>query len=962
MATPPVKHAFFLAPDCIEIGWTNTNVPHDLTISIKKYNYDNYLKDNGHFELLDVCTPSYRVENDKVFIENTLFDLSHNYVVVINNTFNNIYLSPAIGGIIDEYFDATHVTDLGLSFDGNKAVVKVWSPPAGKIELHLFDSNQKRIQAKAPLCFENTGHGLWHLEFSPLDFEGISSLDGLFYQLYVYAYGSASPALDPYALSMAAFTSTGGDKTGKAAIVDMNALKARPEHFKRNYCNRKFMANETDMIAYEVHVRDFTIQPGTVAPEMAGTFKGFLQKAGYLKSLGVTHVQLLPVGNFYTVDETDREYRPSEATESNYNWGYDPHSFFALEGWYATDANNPYTRIKEFRELVQMLHDNGIGVIMDVVFNHTYTVETFENIAPGCYYRYDKDLKISGVTGAGPGVECRRKMVRKLITDALTHFIENYHIDGFRFDLMGFHSHETMQAVRKIAGKAYNKDAPEELILHGEGWTFSDLNLAPEANGLNAATTKLNYPGKDFDIAFFNDTTRDAFAGHKQNKGYVQGALTFIDKVASGITAGLKSYKSSCKTINTASFNEPYNMFADKPANCLNFLSIHDGFTLWDKLNLSSGGLSKEYRTRLMRMAAAMLFTSQGKIIWHGGDEILRTKPLSKFDKERNRAHTSSNADKEEGTSYFHENSYASNDFTNMIRWDRLSNEYKPLANTMLEYFYGLITMRRSLPSLRYSKPDSVKNGLTFLEPPSHGQELITFNSFHDEGLSSLEIIYKNGPPSQRLYLAGEVYPQNISPNPDDGKSLFIDFDARGMGTIKFDAQEIKQFDLNKWGNPDTLFLKLVRRPGVWETLSDAYSEMGHNTIAPQSISPNKKVFIDLSVKNCEAKSSCCGRDSFLAFHLDNTLEDDLAQSAVKTNYAELLVVHNACEEEQIVFTPYINNPNDWHVIADAENAGIKPLKFVAHYTGADRTTSVKILKENVLVAGKSTTVFAKQL
>ncbi|MDD3876686.1 MAG: alpha-amylase family glycosyl hydrolase [Bacteroidales bacterium] len=956
---PPVKSAFITAPDRLEIS-LSVSLPADVQISLKTYNYDSYNQQTGQYDMLVIEMPEYIQDGDRIIIENYQFDLTKNYVLDINGINNNIYLSPEIGGIIDTYFDATDEMDLGLSYSGSNAKIKVWSPPAGRIDLLMFDRNQNPLVPKNELRFKNKGKGIWEIEVKPENFNNITSLDGLFYQFKVFTYGKARLALDPYAKSMAAFDTTGTDKIGKAAIVNMNSQKAKPVRFVNNYSNARSMANEVDMIAYEVHVRDFTIQPGLLEDNISGTFKGFIQKTDYLKSLGITHVQMLPVSNFYTVDENDRTYKGSNDSQGNYNWGYDPHNYFSLEGWYSTNANDPYIRIREYRELIQSLHDKNIGIIMDVVYNHCYIVETFENVAPGCYLRYDDNLNISGTTGAGPSIECRHKMVKKLMIESLVHFVKEYHVDGFRFDLMGFHDHETMVDIRNTVGAAYNVNNPYELILQGEAWLFSDIDTDVNATGINAATTKLNYPRQGEKIGFFNDSSRDSYAGRQQKNGFVQGDYKNFSKVASGIVGGLMGYDAGNSIINTPDFNDPYNLFADSPSSCLNYLTIHDGFTLWDKLNLSIKDPGKNKRAKIMRLASAMLFTSQGKVILHGGDEILRTKPLSGIDKESHRAHTSPETDEEEGTLYFHENTYCSNDYTNMIRWDRLENEFYEQANGMLSYYKGLIQMRRQLPCLRYKNAESIKNGLVFLNKERVDSLSSSYSGFNDERLTSLEINFTNGPVSQRYFIAGEVYPRESEPNDAGADMYYVDFDAHGNGSIRFSKAQISLFDLNKWGEAGSLNIKLVKTPGQWDSPMNAYTEMGNNVINPNGINLQQQVFFDLSVKDCVAGTSNFEAPQYLAYHLDNTLENEYATGIRSTLYSELIVVHNASADVLVLETTYIENPAEWVVILDSYNAGTKALTFSPVPTTQTGKTNVLIESHKLSIPSHSAAVIAK--
>ena len=750
----------------------------------------------------------------------------------------------------------------------------------------------------------------------------------------------------------------GIDKIGKGAIVSMSDKQSLPKGFSKKYSNAKFMANETDLIAYEIHIRDFTAQPGVVKPELAGTFIGAISKIDYLKQLGITHVQLLPVMNFYTVDETNRSFSASDAPISNYNWGYDPHSYFSPEGWFSTNAANPYARIEEYRELVQSLHNKGIGIIMDVVYNHTYLVETFENIAPGCYYRMTPGLKISGHSGAGPSLESRRIMVRKLIVESLKFFIRQYHIDGFRFDLMGFLDHETLRTIRREAGKTYNAENPNELILQGEAWAFSDLETNVKSTGENVATTKINHPQENLNLGLFNDSSRDSYVGNGEQCGYIQGNFAEADRVASGIAGGIKGVNAGSVSFNNDRFRNNYNLFAEFPSSCLNYLSVHDGLTLWDKINLLCPDSTGLIRARQMRMVSAMLFTSQGKIILQAGDEFLRTKPLSEVDRERNRALTSQWANEEEGTFFFHENSYCSNDYTNMIRWDRLNNQYAPIARQMVEYYKGLILMRRSIPALRFQSPESIKKALHFIPSSTWLASLIPsyFNDFNDVRLKKLTITFIHGPANQTYYLAGEIYRKGVDANPVENP-FAIHFDNQGIAKISFNRNQIEQFDIGKWGDGVSLNFKLVKNIG-WETIPAAYSSSGNNVIMIQGVHPDGSATIDLAIENHWVGITPPVSEPWIAYIIDNTVEKEVSKSMPKTEFLKVLVIHNAAEVSSEISVDELTNPSDWQVITDANTAGITPLKYSK--VPKKGCTDVLVLKDKVLVPAKSSTVIVK--
>ncbi len=843
------------------------------------------------------------------------FNLSENYFVKINDEKAPVILNPEIGGILDtNFFNGDN--NFGISFSDNEIFFKLWSPPAVKVELLIFDKSLKIVEKEENFCLKNTKPGIWETSIN-------KKYENFFYQYKITAYGKKYTALDPYAKSMAVFDADSEDKTGKAAIINLKSNAANPANFKKKYRNFDFIENENDIIIYEINVRDFTIQPGTVKPKTAGTFKGFIEKIPYLKELGITHVQLMPVNKAFTQKETDRKYTGKTAKESNYNWGYDPMNFFTPEGRYSTNPYNPAARIYEFKEMIQALHDAGIGVILDVVFNHTYTANTFENVAPGCYYRLNDNFTISGHTGAGASLESRRKQVRKFIIDALIFWVEEYHIDGFRFDLMSFFDKETMMQIRCEAGKTYNPNNPNELILHGEAWNFTDL----EEN----AFVKTDYDS--LNIGIFNDTFRDAVAGNGKKHGFIHGNQYETSRLVSAITGAVKTYDSDCMPYNKDIFFSHYNLFAAQPSDCLNFMSIHDGLTLWDKINLTVKDTSKKERLRLMKFAYAILFTSQGKIILHGGDEILRTKPLADFDKEKHRALTSDFIDKEEGSVFFHENSYCSPDYTNMIRRDRLTNEYSELANELLTYVKGLIKMRRYFSVFRFNTAEEINKNIDFID--ENCEKKLNIHSFKSYKLQKLILKFINGKAGETLCLTGEIHKKEA--NPEDNPYI-LKFNEYGKAEIEFTKDNIHDFDLQKWDYTRNLNFKLVKTPGKWDFNPEHYSGFGHNSVSPESINEKFEAIIDLS------------RKDFKNIKTDNFTDKNYIAYKIKNSGKEFIIIHNAQNEDLNLQIKEIENPEDWSIILDNKTTGTEPVQ----------NSEIVIKKNKIIVPEKSSSVILK--
>ncbi len=742
-----LKRALLISNKLIEIClYRKIDTEH---VNLYNYTYGKKINSRRHAILEKKYFPN---ENKIKLIGN--FSLNKNYIIKIDKKISNyvvneeinVILDPSIGGVIDTNFDASFVNNLGLTFKKNKLIFKIWSPPACKVELVLFNNHQEEFIVNEKLYLKKNKNGVWTCVLTAKQ-TGIESLEKLYYRYNVYSYGKIKPALDPYAKSMAAYMPGGSDEIGKAAIIDIAKVRTTAKNFDeksnmpaqkivddfsekeqkpsrdrktyqywkstehkttKEYKNHKYIDTKTDIIIYEINVRDFSIQPNTGSTLLAGTYRGFVGKIDYLKQIGITHVQLMPVNKCYNSNDYDRDFTGKSSKHSNYNWGYDPMNFFTPDGRYSSDAENPYLRIIELKNLINNLHNNGIGVILDVVLSHTYAVETFENVASGCYYRHTKDFKISGHNGTGATLESRNKIVRKLIIDVLTYFVKEFHIDGFRFDSMNYMDKETLKIIRKKVGAIYNTDNINDLILHGEVLEQTDLK--------ENTFTKLNYSEtENQNIGIFNDSFRDACAGTINSPGFILGNYKQINRIAAGIVGDSANYDIQKFPFKKDIIYNSYKLFADSPADCLNYFSIHNGLTMWDKINICIKDESKKERLKIMKLAAAVLFCSQGKIVLHGGDEILRTKPLADFDKEQHKKVTSINTDKEEGTLFFHENSYCSNDYTNMFRWDRLSNQYKKYANELLEYFKGLIKMRRNIPAFRYSSAENICKGLRFI-------------------------------------------------------------------------------------------------------------------------------------------------------------------------------------------------------------------------------------------------------
>jgi pullulanase len=390
-----------------------------------------------------------------------------------------------------------------------------------------------------------------------------------------------------------------------------------------------------------------------------------------MKELGVTHIHLLPCYDFSSIDETKLD-------SAQYNWGYDPQNYNVPEGSYATDPHNPITRIKEFKQMVQTLHQNGLRVIMDVVYNHTSATKesVFNQLVPGYYYRHNSDSTFSNASGCGNEIASERYMVRKYIIESVRYWATEYHIDGFRFDLMGILDIETMKQIRSELDKI-----DSSIFIYGEGWTAGNSPYPAEKRALKNNMKEL--PG----IAAFCDELRDAIKGswsdHK-DKGFVSGKSNMEESIKFGVVAATQ-HSQKYSQINYELVNYSKTPWAVQPNQCINYTSCHDDLTLWDKLLISNPEDDEKTRIARYKLANAIILTSQGIPFLHAGVEMARTK-------------------------YGDHNSYRSSDSINKVDWKQ-KMQYKEVY----DYHKNLIALRKAHPAFRMSNTIEIQEKLHFI-------------------------------------------------------------------------------------------------------------------------------------------------------------------------------------------------------------------------------------------------------
>ncbi len=551
--------------------------------------------------------------------------------------------------------------DLELTYSPKSSVFRVWSPAATQVKLLLYD-NGNECAAYETHDMKRSKQGTWLKELKG-DFKG------KFYTFQIKIddkWFRETPGM---------WVKATGVNGKRAAIIDFS--ETNPAGWENDV--RPPLKEFTDISIYEVHVRDFSVSPNSgiknkgkfLAFTEHGTKNSYGQSAGidHLKELGITHVHLLPSYDYASIDET-------RLNENKYNWGYDPLNYNVPEGGYSTDPYNPVTRIKEFKQMVQSLHKNGIRVIMDVVYNHTFEGENshLNQLVPGYFYRMVNDSTWSNASGCGNETASERAMMRKFIVESVVYWATEYKIDGFRFDLMGIHDIETMNAVRA----ALDKIDPT-IYVYGEGWTAGSTTLPDEKLALKRNAKLLN------NIGVFSDDLRDALKGswmHKEIPGFASGVDSLEESVKFGIAGA--SFHPQIDYTKPIYSKEPYT---NNPTQVINYVSCHDDMSLVDKLTLSKpAGVTSAELKRFNKLAQTVVFTSMGVPFIYAGEEIYRDK---------------------KGVN----NTYQSPDSINQINWDN-----KNYHQDVFEYYRGIIALRKQHPAFRIPTQAMKEKHLKFID------------------------------------------------------------------------------------------------------------------------------------------------------------------------------------------------------------------------------------------------------
>ena len=560
--------------------------------------------------------------------------------------------------------------DLGVTYRAASSVFKLWAPTAETVSVAVYDSagtynsigrvTNHETDNLYPMS-RNLSSGVWSAEIP-------GNLDGRYYMYRVqFANGKVNWAADPYAKAVSA--------NGQRGAV-VNLASTNPPNW-RPLTKPPFSGKWQDAVLYELHVRDFSIDEESGMTNkgkfLAFTERGTRNRAGiptgvdHIANLGITHIHLMPSFDFMSINELLIDDPSSNSPK--FNWGYDPQNYNVPEGSYSTDPTNPAARIREYKQMVQALHNAGIRLIMDVVYNHTYLVDgsPFEMTVPGYYYRTNDNGQLTNGSGCGNETASERPMVRKFIVDSCLYWAKEYGVDGFRFDLMALHDRETM---RQVSQKLWSEVDPT-LFIYGEPWQAGGSPL-PSSQQMNMGAQR------GTKISIFNDRIRGAIKGGSDDssRGFASGQTNREQNIVSGIRGSVQDV-------------------TDRASESINYVTCHDNLNLWDKFSLSWGAgnlknnpyghinanrpLTENNTVRSVMLANGIVLTSQGVPFFQAGDEFLRSK-------------------------FGDHNSYQSPDSINRIRWEN-AGKYREVV----EYYAGLIALRKAHPAFRMDSREEME-------------------------------------------------------------------------------------------------------------------------------------------------------------------------------------------------------------------------------------------------------------
>jgi pullulanase len=567
-------------------------------------------------------------------------------------------------------------TDLGMHYTPTTSIFKLWSPLAEKAELLLFKKDWGG-EAFKTVALTGDASGVWQAELP-------GNWHHTYYTCRVFINGNWSNDLpDPYAKAV-------GTNGKRAMILDLKSTNPpgwiadkSPAFSSHNFA--------TDAIIYELHIRDASIHASSGIKNKGGyqgltetntksPSSGLLTGLSHIKELGVTHVHLLPFFDYNSVDE-------AMPTKKQYNWGYDPLNYNAPEGSYSSNPADAAVRIRELKAMIAAFHKQGLRVVMDVVYNHVADAakSNFEQLVPGYYFRRKANGSFSDATACGNETASELPMVRKFMVESVKYWMKEYHLDGFRFDLMGVHDITTMNEIAKTL-----RNEKPDVLLYGEGWTAGASTLTEEKRALKKHAAQLN------GVAVFSDDIRDGIKGSvfdEHDRGFASGKAGMEESIKFGVVAATQHPQIDYSKVNYSKAS-----YASAPGQVVSYCECHDNNTLWDKLELSCPNSNRSDRISMHKLALAITLTSQGISFLHAGTEFLRNK---------------------KGV----ENSYNAGDSINAIDWT-----LKQKNRAMVAYTRQLIRIRKNHPAFRIPSAEHIAQHLKFDEQAAPGTIIYHIN------------------------------------------------------------------------------------------------------------------------------------------------------------------------------------------------------------------------------------------
>lgn len=596
--------------------------------------------------------------------------------------------------------------DLGASYSKKATTFKVWSPNAASVRVNIFEHGSDNegdagsIMSRAMSLDKTTG--VWSVTIN-------GDLLNKYYTYSVTHGKTTKETADVYAKAC-------GVNGQRSMVVDLSTTN--PEGWKND--KHVLVQNQTDASVWEISVADFSSSESSgVSEANRGKYLAFTEEGttvngvqgasstcvDYLKKLGVKYVQIMPFYDFGSVDE-------SKNIMDQYNWGYDPVNYNCPEGSYSTNPKKGEVRIKECKQMIQALHNAGIGVIMDVVYNHTYTSDSwFQRTVPNYYYRMNNDGTFSNGSGCSNDTASEHLMFRKYMIDSVTYWASEYHIDGFRFDLMGLHDVTTMKSIRTALDNLYADGSGSRILMYGEAW-----DMATNCDEGTVLASQKNLKQLSDRIGAFDDTIRDAIKG---STGGTDGAFVQEGSRRANLKTGI------------AGQSDTTTGWANVPSQCVTYASCHDNLCLYDKLVGSVYGADGKYRKRyedlvaMNKLSAAIVITSQGIPFSLGGEEFCRSKDGD-------------------------ENSYASSRKENMLDWENVD-----LYSDVIEYYRGLYKIRDAFAAFSDSTA-ATANSLTYLSDVPKGVTGYTINNTESGKWSQMCVIFNGSDSAQNVTAKGD--------------------------------------------------------------------------------------------------------------------------------------------------------------------------------------------------------------